>query len=576
MDPLSFEDAFDELNQDSANDMDSETQSEDSEEEQSHSEPREGHERLPPAIPACEKALLDLIEILNPHRKNGIGHIPFDGDNLLRKRLEMMRMFLWMYVDQKQPRTWTEACDYTVRAHQKGGYVGRRLRQWTRSFVEDRDDLPINLYGSWNVSLLDKGDLAKDIHNHLQTIGKYVRAQDIVDYLVQSEVQQKYELKSSISLATARRWMHMMDYRWTKMPSGQYIDGHERDDVVTYRQTKFLPSIGELLIHMCAWQDGLEEATDEPHPRTQRVILWFHDESTFYANDRRKVYWVHKEENARPQPKGEGASLMVADFVSADYGWLRSRCRTESARTLFRAGKSHEGYITNEAILRHAALAMDILDRHFMHDRHILIFDNATTHLKRADDSLSARSMPKFPTKPGNQPFGVERGVIGEDGKPVHGPNGKVLKEKIRMADGRFADGTVQPFYFPEGHEHAGAFKGMAEILKERGFDGTDKLRASCPGFKCNPYVEGCCCRRLLYNQPDFVDIKSNLELACGMRGYKVLFLPKFHCELNFIEQCWGYAKRMYRQFPPNSSEAVLEQNVLKALDAVPLTSMRK
>lgn len=144
------------------------------------------------------------------------------------------------------------------------------------------------------------------------------------------------------------------------------------------------------------------------------------------------------------------------------------------------------------------------------------------------------------------------------------------------MADGRFANGTVQPFYFPEGHEHAGAFKGMAEILKERGFDGTDKLRASCPGFKCNPHVEGCCCRRLLYNQPDFVDIKSNLELACGIRGYKVLFLPKFHCELNFIEQCWGYAKRMYRQFPPNSSEAVLEQNMLKALDAVPLTSMRK
>ncbi|KAJ8595645.1 hypothetical protein M405DRAFT_806819 [Rhizopogon salebrosus TDB-379] len=114
------------------------------------------------------------------------------------------------------------------------------------------------------------------------------------------------------------------------------------------------------------------------------------------------------------------------------------------------------------------------------------------------------------------------------------------------MADGRFADGTVQSFYFPEGHEHAGAFKGMAEILKERGFDGTGKLRA------------GCCCRRLLYNQPDFVDIKSNLELACGIRGYE------------------GYAKRMYRQFSPNSSEAVLEQNMLKALDAVPLTSMRK
>jgi len=55
MDPLSFEDAFNELNEDSAGDMYSETQS----------EPREGHERLPPTIPACQKALLDLIETFN-------------------------------------------------------------------------------------------------------------------------------------------------------------------------------------------------------------------------------------------------------------------------------------------------------------------------------------------------------------------------------------------------------------------------------------------------------------------------------------------------------------------------------
>ncbi|KAG1841565.1 hypothetical protein DFJ58DRAFT_707849 [Suillus subalutaceus] len=273
----------------------------------------------------------------------------------------------------------------------------------------------MNLYRSWNVSLLDKGDLAEAIHMHLQSIGKYVRAQDIVDYLAQPNVQQKHGLKKTISLATAQRWMHMMDFRWTKSPSGQYVDGHERDDVVAYRQKKFLPSIAELFIHMRAWKDGLEEASDEPCPHTQRVVLWFHDESTFYANDRRKVYWVHGNETARPRPKGEGASLMVADFISADYGWLRSSCGEESARILFRAGKSRDGYFTNASILQHAELAMDILDRHYPHDWHVLVFDNASTHLKRADDALSARRMPKFPTKPGNIPFGVERTVIGSD-----------------------------------------------------------------------------------------------------------------------------------------------------------------
>ena len=52
------------------------------------------------------------------------------------------------------------------------------------------------------------------------------------------------------------------------------------------------------------------------------IVVWFHDESMFYANDQRKLQWVHQNESAVPQPKGEGASLMVTDFVSADYGWL--------------------------------------------------------------------------------------------------------------------------------------------------------------------------------------------------------------------------------------------------------------
>ncbi|KIK96560.1 hypothetical protein PAXRUDRAFT_825838 [Paxillus rubicundulus Ve08.2h10] len=47
----------------------------------------------------------------------------------------------------------------------------------------------------------------------------------------------------------------------------------------------------------------------------------------------------------------------------------------------------------------------------------------------------------------------------------------------------------------------------------------------------------------MLYNEPDFVNVKSMLELACASEGVHVLFLLKFHCELNFIEQCWGHTK---------------------------------
>jgi hypothetical protein len=56
-------------------------------------------------------------------------------------------------------------------------------------------------------------------------------------------------------------------------------------------------------------------------------------------NDQRKVCWVHKSEKAIPHAKGERHSLMVSDFVSADYGWLHSPDQKEAARVLFKAGK---------------------------------------------------------------------------------------------------------------------------------------------------------------------------------------------------------------------------------------------
>lgn len=121
---------------------------------------------------------------------------------------------------------------------------------------------------------------------------------------------------------------------------------------------------------------------------------------------------------------------MIADFVSPDYGWLRSPDGKQEARVLFRAGKAREGYFTNEDILRQASSAMDILEEHYPDEDHILLFYNATTDLKHADDAISARKMPKFTPKEGKN-WGVEVKMVGEDGKPVHGPDGKVLKTKV-------------------------------------------------------------------------------------------------------------------------------------------------
>ena len=151
-----------------------------------------------------------------------------------------------------------------------------------------------------------------------------------------------------------------MDYRWTTEPRGQFVDGHEREDVVTYRQEVFLPAWEKLELTLRHWgdmdHDGLLHG-----PIVCPTVMWHHDESTFYANDRRNIRWVHKGEGAIPYAKGKGVSLMVADFVSADYGWLRAPDGSQQARVLFKVGKAWEGYFTNEDILRQAMKVMDIL-----------------------------------------------------------------------------------------------------------------------------------------------------------------------------------------------------------------------
>jgi hypothetical protein len=163
---------------------------------------------------------------------------------------------------------------------------------------------------------------------------------------------------------------------------------------------------------------------------------------------------------------------------------------------------------------------------------------------------------------------------LDEDCNAIHGTDGKVLKIQVRMDNAKFTDRRPQILYWPKGHERAGVFKGMAAILVEHGFMDAPNLLAQCEKFKCKPDVTSCCCCRILYNQPDFINVTLKLEKACTRRGYRVLFLPKFHCKLNFIEQCWGFSKRLYRQFPASPKEADLEKNVLTALDSVPLTVM--
>jgi hypothetical protein len=88
----------------------------------------------------------------------------------------------------------------------------------------------------------------------------------------------------------------------------------------------------------------------------------------------------------------------------------------------------------------------------------------------------------------------------------------------------------------------------MQTILTERGYTVKGK-NTECTNFQCAVDADGnygeCCMRRMLFNEPDFAGTQSLLEEECSSKGISAIFLPKFHCELNPIEQCWGYSKRL-------------------------------
>jgi hypothetical protein len=218
------------------------------------------------------------------------------------------------------------------------------------------------------------------------------------------------------------------------------------------------------------------------------------------------------------------------------------------ARLLFRAGKNRDGWFSSDNLLIQVDRAIDIFEAKTNGFAVALfLFDNAPSHQKRAADALSARKMVKNP----------------KEGW-THHPGGP------RMRNGKLPDGETQDLYFPDDHPTMpGWFKGMEQILRERGLY-REGLLAQCPGFKCEAGNTNCCCRRILFLQPDFVGQKSALEELVESRGHICDFYPKYHCELNFIEMYWGAAKFRYRTTAKTSNIDEMEDNVKACLNDVP------
>ena len=218
---------------------------------------------------------------------------------------------------------------------------------------------------------------------------------------------------------------------------------------------------------------------------------------------------------------------------------------------MFKASKNRNGYFNSEDLAKQVDIAINVFESKTNgFATGLFMFDNALSHQKQAADALSACKMPKCPNKDW---------VLGKGGLRMHN---RTFRE----------DNTSQDFYFPDDHPTMPRwFKGMKLIIQEQSLWAAGRLLAQCTGFKCEAGKTDCCCCCLLFRQPDFVAQKSQLKEHTESHGQICDFNPKFHCELNFIEQYWGAVKFHYWSTAKTEDMEAMEHNVIGCLNNVPL-----
>jgi hypothetical protein len=258
-------------------------------------------------------------------------------DTVLHSRVVAMVGLLNLFLDRSLDVSWKRASEIVAKSEGRGTTRARSIRQWVANFVRTRE-LPSHQHGRIRMSVLNDEVLAQEIKRVLgekAKISTFLTAADVQEVVSSPDIQAQFTQaginRPSISKSTACRWLGKLGWRHGRHQNGMYFDGHEREDVVEYRKG-FVRRFKEYERRFHTWDD---EGNELPRPSgfhvpgavgRFRLVLITHDESTFYQNDQRKIYWSCPGRNV-PKPKGDGQTLMVSDFLSADWGPLRDADR---------------------------------------------------------------------------------------------------------------------------------------------------------------------------------------------------------------------------------------------------------
>jgi len=337
-----------------------------------------------------------------------------------------------------------------------------------------------------------------------------------------------------ISRRSCQRFLNMLGYNYTKSKKGVYIDGYEREDVKAYRAV-FVYRIFELEKLMTKY-DG-EDMTEETKPELENGekehVLVVHDESLFYSNDGDSPMWIHPK-HPPLRKKGKGRCIMISEFLCECHGRMEVVLDGAELATMEKLtpGKNEEGWWTADHLLEQIKKKMlPVFEALHPGCVGVFLFDNSTNHGAFAADALNTANMNLNP-----------------GGKQPKLRDGWYEKDGVRFTQSMVTAPDEKP-------------KGIKIVLQERGL--------------WNPSLRLNTAKELLGSQPDFMAQKSRVEETIEAAGHVALFLPKFHCEFNFIEMYWGALKYYCREHCDYSLTKLLP-TIKAAMEHVKLASIRR
>ncbi|GAA5975658.1 hypothetical protein JCM11641_003559 [Rhodosporidiobolus odoratus] len=318
--------------------------------------------------------------------------------------------------------------------------------------------------------------------------------------------------KDKFSLSSATRWLRKLGWQRCKIKKGIHVDGHEREDVIKYRNEVFLPA---MLDQMITYEgDDLVPVLPNLGAR-RRIIPLYHDKSCIHAWEYKTEVWLPGGKTALPK-KSRGRIIHTSEFITPEGAgrlfYTDKNGVKHEARTVIYPGALGDAWWDLKQLKVQIERTIIIFDTMYPGCQALFVFDQSSAHSSRGEDALKA--------------FGMR---VNDGGKvtikhDTYFPPENVDSSKrgqVQQLSYLDSDGKLRP-------------KGLKTVLTERGINIADK-NGSCKST-CAEGKTDCCLSRILSLHEDFRNEKPALQKQTEKAGHACIFLPKFHCELNPIE----------------------------------------